>query len=239
MSAAETLKVLRDGVLSLFFPHPCACCGRYIKDFSYLYVCPSCYFSSASLPRPLCEKCSKPLVSAKTGICRECGEHKKYFSYVSASAAYNGAVRELIHCLKFYNKGRAARILARRIAGSINIKGKDFDVILPVPTSRKRREEQGYSHTKMLAGELSRLWGMKMSEGLKKIKDTPPQNSLDRKERLVNLKGAFEAVKRFDKKKVLVVDDVYTTGATMNETAKVLLNAGAEEVAGVVAARSI
>ncbi len=239
MRAAEAAKTLRDGVLSLFFPHACACCGRYIKDFSYLYVCPSCYFSSASLPGPLCEKCSKPIAFAETGICRECREHKKHFSYAAASAVYEGAVRELIHCLKFYNKRGAARVLARRMAGNININVKDFDVILPVPAAQKRREERGYSHTRILARELSRLWGIKVCEGVKKIRETPPQNSLDRKERLVNLKGAFKAEKRFDNKKVLVLDDVYTTGATMNEMSKALLKAGADKVAGVAAARSI
>lgn len=120
--------------------------------------------------------------------------------------------------------------------------GEEVDLVVSVPLSRGRLKERGFDQSLLLAKGFARRSALKLGEGvLEKVKETPPQVGLSGKERRQNLRGAFavkepEAVKG---KKVLVVDDVFTTGATLSEVSKVLLKAGAKEVFAITVARSI
>jgi competence protein ComFC len=232
-------KKIKDGFFSLFFPEPCAGCGRHIKDFAHECLCPEC-FETIKKPRgELCGICLKPIKPGAGGECIECREYKKHFELIAAGGVYEGALKELVHRMKFYGRKNGAKTAAEIMMGAA---GDDFfawpDAITCVPLSRGSLAERGYNQSEAVARILSKKYGMPFVKMIKKIKETEPQNKLERKDRINNLKGAFKAsgCKGLN---VLVVDDVYTTGATMNESAKALLTAEASAVRGIVAARSV
>jgi competence protein ComFC len=159
---------------------------------------------------------------------------------VAAAGVYSGALKELIHLMKFYERKKTAKLLAEFILENVmDCAVKWADVIVPVPLSKNVLAERGYNQTALVAKYLADKYNITLVEAVKKVKETTPQNKLERKDRLKNLKGAFESDSSVAGKKVLVVDDVYTTGATMNEMAKTLRTAGAVEVRGIVVARSV
>lgn len=240
----STLRSLADsytnGILSLFFPCECPVCKRYIKDFKYLYVCPACYETARFEGPYKCARCEKPLDSPHVTECTECASRENYFETVTAGGYYEGALKELIHALKFYRKKSASKIIARHVlerAGSGVFEG--VDLIVPVPLGKNTLLERGYNQTEALAKIIGRKYGIPVKGSLLKVKETAPQRMLERHERLTNMRGAFSAGGGVEGLSVLVIDDVYTTGATMNEAAKILRKAGAKTVKGLVAARSI
>jgi competence protein ComFC len=233
---------IKNGVLSLFFPTPCASCGRYIKDFTYLYVCPECYGKTQKLEGHLCSVCMKPLQAGYLNRCGDCEREKRHFTCVAPAGVYQGAIKELIHRLKFYNRKKIAALLAEFILENVMDSAVRWaDVIVPVPLSKKVLGERGYNQTALIGKILADRYGIEFSEPVRKARETEPQNKLERKERLTNLKGAYKMEEgvSVSGKKVLVVDDVYTTGTTLNEMAIVLIESGAKEVRGIMAARSV
>ncbi|MCE5300078.1 MAG: ComF family protein [Spirochaetia bacterium] len=234
------LSSFRNGLLSVFYPTPCAGCGRYIKDFTYSFVCTQCYESIKHIDSSSCPVCAKLIHSEHADGCSECRRRGNKFSYIRAAAQYNGAMRELIRYTKFYNKASLAGLLAGLILERVEpgiFEG--IDIIVAVPLSKRSLSERGYNQTRNVAKYLSKASGIPLTEAVRKVRDTPAQNRLDREERRKNLKGAFEVSGNVDGKRVLIVDDVFTTGSTINEMASVLTAAGAIEARGVVVARSV
>jgi ComF family protein len=231
---------IKSGFLSLFFPTPCAGCGRYIKDFKYLYLCPECYGKIKEIPEERCAVCAKPLNSRYAGPCRECVERKNFFSYMEPAGIYEGSLRQLIRQLKFYRKSSASKVLAGLIMEKIGLDiFKGAHMLVPAPLSPGGLAERGFNQTEKIARNISKATAVPVVMALAKIKETAPQNSLDRKERRKNLSGAFRAVRDVKGKTVIIVDDVFTTGSTINEAAKTLVAAGAAEVRAITAARSV
>jgi ComF family protein len=187
-----------------------------------------------------CRRCEKPLQSDNADGCRECKERDNYFSYMRSAGVYKGGLKELIHYMKFNNKKSVAKVAARLMIERITPEVfADIDYIVPAPMSRGSFAERGYNQTAVVAGYISKAKAIPVKNAVIKIRDTPPQNSLDRHDRLKNLKGAFKVDGYVRDKRFLIVDDVFTTGSTVNEAAKVLIEAGAMEVRGAVIARSI
>lgn len=232
-------KKIRDGFISLFFPEPCSGCGRHIKDFAHECLCPECFETIKKPSGILCAVCLKQLKPGAGGECRECAEYEKHFELIAAGGDYEGALKELIRKMKFCGRENGAKTAARIMSSSA---GTEFfswpDAITCVPLSRNSMKDRGYNQSEAVARILSKKYGVPFVRAVKKIRETEPQNKLERKERIRNLKGAFEA-SGCKGMKILVVDDVFTTGATLNETAKALLSAGASAVRGIVAARSV
>ncbi len=229
-----------NGLLSLLFPTECAGCKRYIKDFKYVYVCPACYDGLRQLQDRICPACAKPIQSEHADGCRECRERGNEFSYVLAAGVFEGALKEMIHYMKFNNKKSAAKVAAGLIMERVDLKiFIGADMIVPAPLSSASSTARGYNQTYEVAKYLSEKTGIPLMQSVRKIKETPAQNTLDRKERLKNLKGAFETKGAVEGKTIIVVDDVFTTGATINEIARTLKKASAMEVRGLVIARSI
>lgn len=231
---------LVNGFLSLFYPTQCSNCLRYIKDFKYLYVCVKCFSLIKKLSGNMCPICSKPLDSLYTDECLECFQYKKKFKQIKQAGIYEGALKELIHLLKFYGKRRIADLLFKFIVENIEEGYLGWpDVIVPVPLSKKVLKERGFNQTEVIGRKTAKHLNKPFLNVIEKVKETMPQNKLGREDRIKNLKGAFRTDFSFKGKKVLIIDDVYTTGATMNEMAKVILEKGADEVRGLAIARSV
>jgi len=153
-------------------------------------------------------------------------------------ALYEGAAREAVHALKFANRYGIAPMMAHLLAQTAVRAGAD--VIVPIPLHKKRRRERGYDQAVLLAQHLGRHLGVPSDPGtLLRVRATRQQALLPASERQPNVAGAFEVQRRLDGARLLLVDDVSTTGATIEAAARTLKSAGAPSVCGIVFARAV
>jgi ComF family protein len=234
-----------DKLLDLFFPKFCLGCRK-----EGTFLCDDCraLLDIAEHNYCLCE--SHPLrlpKDAKTGKCNRCSDKKLAGLYFALSYKEKQLAKKLIYQFKYapYLKD-LAKTLASIIIEHLVLSGKNTEeiwqnsVLVAVPIDNKKLKTRGYNQSEELAKELSKFLKIPAILGnLVKIKSTKPQMESSREERLANLENAF-AIKNpeeFSGKKVFIVDDVYTTGSTMSECAKIIRKAGAKSVWGICIAR--
>lgn len=199
---------------------------------------PKCVFCGALSEDCFCEKCRAALPFT--------GEHALTTGenglQVASPLFYTDKVRESILRYKFSDRFMYAEVYGRMLAEcAAEYFSGAFDLVSYIPISRKRRKERGYDQAELLAEAMAKHWDTASVVTLKKIVDTPKQSSLaDVYQRRANVLGAYEAVdpERFRGRRILLADDVYTTGSTMNEAARILRLAGAKEVLGITLARA-
>lgn len=225
-------------ILDWFFPARCLACRKFHKHG----LCPTCRSQWPALEPPYCPGCSFPFVSREgdSHLCGQCLSEERRCRRVSAAGLYRGLLHDLIVRLKYRKEERLAGFLGDRMAERI-LEGGPYDLILPIPLHIKRLRERGFNQSLLLARQVGRRTGVPVDPFLlEKGRPTPPQAELKVDERRKNLKGAFELrdPEKVKNKKILIVDDVYTTGATVETAARLLLKAGAEEVEALVLARA-
>jgi ComF family protein len=199
-----------------------------------------------SIASPFCSKCGLPFVSREGDdhTCSECLSEKRYFGIARASGVYEGTLMEALHRFKYTKKTALSKPLSFLAAQTFSRfwDGHGIGLVVPVPLQIRRLRERGFNQAVLLAKGVGRLGDMPVDPFvLVRTRWTEPQTSLSRKERKKNLKGAF-AVRKPENvrgKKVLLVDDVYTTGSTVNECSRVLLRAGAHSVDVLTVARAV
>ena len=190
---------------------------------------------------PKCVFCRKLLTSKEKGWCTACEkkipyyDDKRtgdYFAFCVAPLEYRDDVREAIHRYKFSGLDCYAEVFAPLVAESLSYHGVQADVLTWVPVSRARKRERGYDQAEALCRSLSRLLGIPARPFLTKTVDNKAQSSLDALQRKANVLGVYGTKNEdeFAGKRVLLVDDVITTGSTMSECSRVLLTAGAIQV---------
>jgi competence protein ComFC len=225
-------------LLDLFFPKFCFSCKG---EGSYL--CEDCMATIDILQGCFC-LCEKPQRLPEAGKCRNC-QRKKLNGLYFAASYKNNLVKKLIHRFKYNTcMKELSESLASLIITHFNLIQKNFTredaLIIPIPLSKKKLKRRGFNQSEEIAGWLSKNLVLPLaSDVLAKEKETLSQMELSKEERAENIKGAF-TVKDKNKllnKKILLVDDVYTTGATMEEAARVLKESGAKEVWGIAVAR--
>lgn len=176
-----------------------------------------------------------------TLLCSNCHERSWHLSSIVAACRYTGVAEELIKRFKYGRDRTLAPALGDLLFGAMadpRIAGKRFDAIVPVPLHSLREREREFNQSTLLAAMLSKRIDSPVRQVLRRSLSTNPQAGLDRAERMKNLKGAFEIRKASVKGlSLLLVDDVTTTGATLDACAHVLRDAGAKEVCAVVVAR--
>ena len=240
-SAASLLKLVE----LLFFPSFCHLCAAPLDKTGERAVCHSCL--SALTPRhgTVCLCCGRFLDSAGADhLCRKCLERPPDFSRQRSCGQYGGVLKDLILIYKYRRVSVLSRPLAlyaEQCLGSDTALWEGVDFIVPVPLHRKRKKERGFNQSELLAREMARIKNVPMlDKGLVKVKNAPPQTSLEGRAREANVRDAY-AVKGGHKvrgKTVLVVDDVFTTGATLRECSHVLKKAGAREVRALTLAQA-
>lgn len=220
-----------DGFLDLLFPSKCRClaCGKEVDDS---YLCADCEKKLVlNVGARRCDRCSRPLV-AEERFCPSCGGgDRTYFTKAFARYVYDGELTKMIHEFKFRRKAYYKEFFAEELRKGLESL-PSVDVIVPVPMHPRRKRKRGYNQCVLLANELSRITGIPARLSLEKIIDTREQVGLSGEERRSNVKGSFkiadkEAIKG---KAVLLIDDVMTTNATVNECARLLKLGGAGEV---------
>jgi ComF family protein len=191
-----------------------------------------------SLPEPVCRKCGYPLGKAKK--CPDCAQEDFLFTRATALYIYDEPVKNALHRLKYNNDLGIAEIYAASLADYLKKLAWPIDLIVPVPLANRRKKERGYNQSGMLAYPLAMNLGLAYSsKALSRQRETESQVDLNGEERRRNVAGAFSAsTEKVRGKVVLVVDDIITTGATMQECARALLTAGAREVYGLSVART-
>lgn len=227
------------------FPDRCRLCDRVLRLLTPAPVCKNCLDSLRAAESPfLCQRCGLPFEAAAPlhGVdeCGLCRLRVWDFDRVRAFGAYEGPLRRLIHLLKYDKMSPLARPLAERMAARLPEVGT-ADILVPVPLYRWRRWRRGFNQAEVLAKELARLSGTPWSRKiLRRTRPTRPQVGLSHRERRLNLAGAFAVSSPgvLNGRRVLLVDDVMTTGATLDACARALKSAGAAWVAGLTAARA-
>ena len=192
---------------------------------------------------PKCVLCRCLLKGSETDLCHSCRENepewikaKRNIPFVAQWSAiwyYNDNVRRSILRYKFYNARSYADVYGRMLAVKLQDQMDTIDILTWVPISRLRRIKRGYDQVELLAYAVARELGISPVKTLKKIRNTPPQSTLsDSAKRRANVLGAYRAIdpESLAGKRVLLLDDVITTGATVSECARVLLTSGAKEV---------
>lgn len=238
-----------DAIAAVLFPAPCRICLQPLTNASRIPVCEACLQSFERVAEPLCEQCGRPFTAPMAAqtvqpLCRVCRAGTYGFTRARSFAIYNDALGAAIVLLKYEEVTRLGDWFAARLVETIAAHGNDFcpDVVVPVPLHADRLRERGYNQAEMIARPLARRLGLKLDPCLlARTRPRPPQLVLSRSERWKSVRGAYatrEGV-RVDKARVLLVDDVFTTGATLNACAGALRKAGAAEVMGLTVGRVV
>jgi ComF family protein len=189
-----------------------------------------------AFPGKPCQVCSRPLKAEHAVTCGECLKEMPPYARAICFGPYTGTLREAIHLLKFRQVKRLARPLGELLA---DLALPSADLVVPVPLSLKSLRERGFNQTLLMARPLAKRRVLPLERGLLiKKKETPPQSSLSRSARLRNLRGTFAVTGSLSGERILLVDDVITTGATVSECTRALLRAGASEVCVAALARA-
>lgn len=213
----------------------CLACGNEI--FDEVGFCRQCAQSVVLNDGKTCKRCGVGVDGAED-YCGYCSFTKVYFDKAYSPLSYEGATQTAILQLKYGNKARYAKVLSRYLAYTAQTNRLQFDLVCYVPMTKKSIKARGYNQSRLLATYFCDIIGKDdcLVDALEKVKETARQEDLGRKGRLENLKGCYKVVSDVKGKRVLVVDDIKTTGATLNECAKVLKRAGATSVVGLTVA---
>jgi len=229
--------------MDLAFPRLCRHCGDPFDEGLSNILCADCYDSARRYGEKACSHCGLGLPpgafeGTEEPRCLECGDGEYHLNRTVATGPYEGPVRIAHHAFKFEGMEHLHALLGARMAALLPRLGAG-DALVPIPLSPERERERGYHPSRLLAAEVSRLSGIPLLECLDKARPTPAQVSLDRLERLRNLRGVF-APRRGTilPESPILVDDVYTTGGTLEECARTLKRAGVTWVGALVLGRT-
>lgn len=235
----------RQTLLDIFFPKICQHCGDPFQEGLSNILCRRCFDSIEPYEEPVCEHCGASLPweafeGAVTRRCGDCGEDRYYLDQVRSYGDYGGALRIAHHAFKFEGMESFQEDIAGKMKGlGTDSLWRDAGALVPVPQSPERERERGYNPAALLARRISGETHCPYLPVLKKIRSTLPQMSLTREERLRNPKNAYQVAAGVAlPEKVILVDDVFTTGSTLEECARVLKKAGAVWVGALVFGRT-
>lgn len=246
---ATIAREIVDALVSILVPAPCRICGAVLTRAGLLPVCEDCFATLGPLRGPLCECCGRPFISEMTlgstsQRCLACRRNVYAFQHARSFAPYTDQMVRAIGLLKYEKLTRLGQWFAERLYELIQSDStlQSVDVIVPVPLHRARLRERGYNQAELIAKPLARRLGIPLSSYLLvRTKPRPPRLLLSRRERWLTVRGAYEMRRgaQVDNLHVLLVDDVFTTGATLDACARALKRAGAKSVMGLTAARAI
>jgi len=239
-----------SSLANLFFPSPCRICREMLPGITRVPICQECWQHVEPVPaRGQCSLCGLPvegdLAELPNFRCSDCVQHPPSFDLARSYGVYGGALRDLVHLLKY----QGMTPLAGRL-GMLMLEATQrpdcaqayaaCDAVVALPLDPERRRQRGYNQAELLAREVA--GGLRLPlwpEACRRIRSTSPQAGLSRPQRHANVKGAFSAeAARVADKTILLVDDVMTTGATLSACARALFQAGASRILALTLART-
>lgn len=244
MSALQLLKSWLDAGLAFFYPEVCQICESERAGPAQGYLGAKCREQIVWLQRPFCERCGRPFEGNLTQAfeCAECRENKRYFVSARSAVAASGVVLEVIHRYKYQRALWFEPFLAELMIQQAEpvLKAGSWDAIVPVPLHPLKEREREFNQAERLAAHLGKRLGIPIQKHLlKRIKPTPTQTFLNKAARQANMQGAFRMNSPLNCQSVILIDDVFTTGATTNACARVLAEAGAGPICVWTVARGI
>jgi len=230
----------------ILFPPLCHGCRTFIPDAGELHLCSDCLVGSPPIVSPLCTVCGLPYPTegGSDHLCGGCLDNPPPFAAARAAVLFEGPVRDLVHRFKYGNKVQHARPLGLLTAHRTGSSAEAFagDLIIPVPLHLKRLRQRGFNQAILLADLAARKWQLPLSrDNLRRTRWTEPQITLSAAERRENVRGAFALrdAGEVKNRRIILVDDVYTTGSTVAECAGTLKKGGAAAVLVVTVARAV
>ncbi|RLB01170.1 MAG: ComF family protein [Deltaproteobacteria bacterium] len=265
MNQGPVRKALRsiEFIFDFLFPSRCPTCDTLVPEGEDHGFCQKCFPDIKLIEQPICFVCGQPFgimgnepetdssgikesqvssAQLRDHLCGDCIKKSHSFDLARSATIYRGKIREAIQFFKFSNMPEFSRPLAKIMISNriVTETFSDLDTIIPVPLHKERLKQRGYNQALLLACEIKKEYALELQgHNLRRTRHTLPQVGLGKKERRKNVKGAFEVHKpeKIRGKKILLVDDVYTTGNTLNECARVLKKAGAKKVTAITVAR--
>ena len=216
--------------LNILFPESCPLCQRPSTKHKTAPICPDCWDAVRPYNGAICKRCGAPLVSEASLACGECLKDEPAFTHARCFGLHDGALKKAINLFKFHGIKRLSKPLSEKI---FHMELPGADMVLPVPLYKKRLRERGFNQSALLGKYVAKRLGVPLNlSSLVRNRDTRPQVGLSAKERKKNIRNAFEIREQgvIKGRRVLLIDDVFTTGATARECSKVLNKAGAQEV---------
>lgn len=229
------LKQLQNEVIKFVFPCVCIGCGKF-SDF----ICVDCARKLPRLLPPICQRCGKPEPGAQ--YCPECWKKRNGIDSIRSVFIFEGIIRTAIHELKYYNLHAISGILGEYMALYYSQNNFAADYLIPVPLHERRLRERGYNQSELLAQKVSSLLGVPvLNNAVVRIIDNKPQaRTISINERRNNVEDIFKCEdKLVNMKNVVIIDDVCTSGATLEACAKALIKAGAQRTLGFTLAREV
>jgi len=230
--------------LNLIYPSECQICKASLDPVRKECLCGDCKAKIRLNLPPFCAKCGRSLINSVTALelCNDCKSSNYHFRKVWAVGHYEGILKECIHLFKFNGKLSLAPLFNELFLNfaSSYMKIALFDAIVPVPLHSSKIRERTFNQAELLAKNFGRKTKIPINTScLIRIKNTSPQTELSKNKRFLNIKGAFGTKRSplLKDKNILLVDDVFTTGSTLDECAKILLGDGAKSVECLVLAR--
>ena len=241
-----------DWLVDWLYPPRCRACAQTFHGRDAEYFCAGCWDKIRLVGHPMCSICGRPFPdgSGDDHACGVCLARPPHFVRAWSWACYpreeaeEHPLRQAVQKFKYGRKVSLGKPLGRLMARGCGkfLSECDADVIIPVPLHPKRLRWRGFNQALLLARQMSKAYGIAADPfTLQRIKETPPQTQLNEEERRRNVRGAFAlaAGRPLDGKKVLLVDDVYTSGATVNECSRALKRSGVAQVFVVTLARAV
>jgi ComF family protein len=242
MKIITAIRGAGEALLSLLYPSHCAKCGADTEGDACL--CADCAATARKIEAPFCQRCSEPFDGAIDGAftCSNCADRTLHFDCAVARYLSRGVVRDFIHRFKYDRHFYLRHTLAGWMAEALEderIRARPIDALVPVPLHSARFREREFNQADVLAKLLAKRSGVRLLTALKRIRYTTTQTRLDRHERMENLRNAFRVrhTSEVQSRHLVLVDDVFTTGSTVDECARVLREAGAASVRVVTVAR--
>lgn len=233
----------KHALLDLLYPRSCIGCGVSAPD-TFRYICWNCWSDTCGIEAPFCTLCGDPIAGTVEHdfICYSCSSETPSFDGARSAARYDGVVGDALRQLKYHKGFWMAPDMAKLLQNCMTAEFPELevDLVVPVPLHHARRRDRGFNQSDVLARELGKLLFRKTDAGVvRRIRPTTTQTNLTAPQRLSNVRNAFESrrEKRLAGKRVLLVDDVMTTGATVNACAKALKQGGAVSVHVLTVAR--
>lgn len=232
-----------EALHDLLFPPQCLCCEQRLETSRPPLVCPSCREGLRFISSPLCTTCGTPFVTGVDHLCGLCLQKSYSFDYARSALFYQTPVSNMLLALKFSNTTSTVATLKKMAeeSGALSLFTVP-DVIIPVPLHSARLRERGFNQALMLARHCFPLWRKSIhSSLLLRNRATVPQSTLSGQQRRHNLKGCFQVTKAglLKGKKILLVDDVFTTGSTINECSRILRREKPKRIEVFTVARSL
>lgn len=239
------IKKVLEGLIDVVFPPSCIGCGAFMHESGFGF-CPRCVAQIACISSPVCSCCGLP-VSGNSGgdhLCGECLREPPSFGKARSLGRYEKALLEAIHRFKYGGDIAIGEILGNWMAAYPypDFEPKGHSLIIPVPLHLRRLREREFNQSAILAKALSRRFSIPLDVmALKRRVHTEPQVALGKGEREANVRGAFElaAPERVKGERIILVDDVYTTGSTVKECARILMGGKAAAVSVLTLARAV